>query len=81
MVHWLNLLADLQVRNAADYDTVRQTVQRIIDLFPDAPGADTARNRLNLLKLELKGQKAGPTVKMGTYEQDIGLKRGLPNQP
>ena len=79
-VHWLNLLADLQIRRSAGYETVRQTVQRIIDLFPDSAAAQTARNRLDHLKLELKAKEESPTVKLGTYEQDIGLKRGLPHQ-
>jgi outer membrane protein assembly factor BamD (BamD/ComL family) len=80
VVRWLNLLADLQIRQAADYETVRQTVQRILDLYPDAAAAQTARNRLDHLKLELKGKESSQTVKLGSYEQDIGLKRGLPHQ-
>jgi tetratricopeptide (TPR) repeat protein len=80
VVHWLNLLADLQVKHLADYETVRQTLQRIIDLYPDAAAAQTARNRLDLVKLELKAHQKGQTVRMGVYEQNIGLKRGLPPQ-
>jgi hypothetical protein len=80
VVHWLNLLADLQIRHGADYETVRQTVQRIIDLHPDTAAAHTARNRLDYLKLELKGVQKSSTVELGSYEQDIGLKRGLPHQ-
>lgn len=75
VVHWLNVLADFQVRHGANYETVRATVQRIIDLYPKSAVADVAANRITLLKLELKAIKeAGPAVKMGTYEQDIGLK-------
>jgi outer membrane protein assembly factor BamD (BamD/ComL family) len=80
VVRWLNLLADLQIRHAADYETVRQTVQRIIDRFPETAAAENARNRIDLLKLELKGQQQTQTVKLGTYEQDIGLKRGSPHK-
>jgi outer membrane protein assembly factor BamD (BamD/ComL family) len=80
VVHWLNLLADLQIRHGADYETIRQTVQRIVDLYPGSNMAQTARSRLDHLKLELKGKEKSPTVRMGTYEQNIGLKRGLPNQ-
>ncbi len=80
VVHWLNLLADLQVRHSADYETVRQTLQRIINLFPDAAAAQTARNRLDHLKLEFKARQAGQTLKLGAYEQDIGLKGNLPRQ-
>lgn len=80
VVHWLNLLADLQVQHSGDYETIRQTVQRIIDLFPGTAAAQTARNRLDYLRLELKGKQKSPTVKVGSYDQDLGLKHGSPNQ-
>ena len=78
IVRWLNLLADLQIRQGADYETVRATVQRIIDHNPKAAPANLARNRLAMLKLELKAQQSNQSVKLGTYEQNIGLKQGLP---
>lgn len=74
VAHWLNLLADLQIRHGANYETVRATVQRIVDLFPDLAAAEVARNRIVRLKLELKGKQKVDSVKLGTYEQDIGLK-------
>lgn len=80
VVHWLNLLADLQVQLSGDYETIHQTVQRIIDLFPGTAAAQTARNRLDYLRLELKGRQKSQTVKVGSYEQDLGLKRGSPHQ-
>ncbi len=78
VVHWLNLLADLQIRHGADYDTVRQTLERIVDRYPDHAAAGLARSRMDLLKLELKGKVKNQDVKLGTYEQNIGLKHGAP---
>jgi tetratricopeptide (TPR) repeat protein len=76
VVRWLNLLADLQIRCGADYDTVRGTLQRIIDRDPNFAAAENARKRINLIKLEMKGkQKPNQAVKLGSYEQNIGLKR------
>jgi tetratricopeptide (TPR) repeat protein len=75
VVHWLNLLADLQIRSGAAYDTIRETLQRIIDLDPAVAAAEVARRRLNLLKLELKGKQNSQDVKLGSYEQKIGLTR------
>jgi outer membrane protein assembly factor BamD (BamD/ComL family) len=75
VVHWLNLLADLQIRHAAKYEAVRPTLQRIIDLFPNSPTAELAANRIIYLKLELKGKEKSQPVKLGSYEQDIGLKQ------
>jgi tetratricopeptide (TPR) repeat protein len=78
VAHWLNLLADLQVHHGADYDTVRRTLELIIARFANSAVADRARTRLAHLKLELKAQQETPGVKMGVYEQRLGLKRGPP---
>jgi len=75
VVHWLNLLADLQIRSGAPYETVRETLQRIIDRHPDLAAAEMARHRLSLLRLELKASEKTGAVKLGAYEQNIGLKR------
>jgi tetratricopeptide (TPR) repeat protein len=80
VAHWLNLLADLQIRLGADYEMVRPTLEKIMERFPDLSVAEIARTRLDRLKLELKGQKETPGVKLGVYEQNIGLKYGSPRQ-
>ena len=77
----LNLLADLQIRHGMDYDTIRQTLEQIAERFPGTAVAEMARTRLGHLKLELKAQKETPDVKLGVYEQNIGLKSRLPPQP
>jgi tetratricopeptide (TPR) repeat protein len=78
VAHWLNLMADLQIRCGESYETVRQTVQRVIDREPTGPTAQVARNRLDRLRLEFKAREQNQSVKMGSYEQNIGLKKGLP---
>jgi len=77
VVRWLNILADLQVREGCDYETITPTLQRIIDRAPELAAAHLARNRLALLKLEIKARQKNEDVKMGVYEQNIGLKQGL----
>jgi tetratricopeptide (TPR) repeat protein len=74
IVRWLNQLADLQVRNGVDYETIKKTLERIIELDPNLAAAETARKRIALLKLELKAKQDKQAVKLGTYEQNIGLK-------
>lgn len=75
IAHWLNLLTDLQIHAGADFETIRPTLEKIIELFPDLPVADLARRRLGILKLEIKGRQEGPAGKvLGDYEQNIGLK-------
>jgi hypothetical protein len=77
VVRWLNLLADLQVRRGCGLAEVKETLQRIIDLYPEAAAAKNAERRMEMLKLELKGQEnKSQAVKLGSYEQYLGLKKG-----
>ncbi len=80
VVRWLNLLADFQVRLGADLAVVQQTLQRIIDMDPNVAAAELARNRMGLLKLEIKGKEKGQAVRLGTYEQNLGLKGSPPRR-
>jgi hypothetical protein len=81
VAHWLTVLANLQIRHGADYDTVRQTLEKIVTAFPGLPVAESARSRIAHLKLEIKGvERETPGKKLGVYEQNIGLKYGSPYQ-
>ena len=73
---WLNLLATIQIERGADLNSVRATLERIPELFPNLSLAEMARRRIELLNNELKGQKETSTVKLGVYEQNLGLKYG-----
>ncbi len=73
-VHWLNLLADLQIQHAGDVAGARQALQRIVDSFPRSAAAETAKNRMVHLQLELRARQESQVVKLGSYEQNIGLK-------
>ncbi len=75
VVHWLNLMADMQVQENADLDLVRATLQRIVDTFPDLAAATTARRRIETLRFELKSKEKNKQVQLGVYEQNIGLKQ------
>jgi tetratricopeptide (TPR) repeat protein len=75
VARWLNAIADIQMKQGADVEAARQTLQRIIDRFPDQALAETARHRINLLGLEQKARAKGHSVRLGTYEQNIGLKK------
>jgi hypothetical protein len=73
---WLNLLATIQIEHGVGLDSVRATLERIPEFFPNLSFAETARRRIELLNNEFKGQKKTSTVKLGVYEQNIGLKYG-----
>jgi tetratricopeptide (TPR) repeat protein len=80
VVHWLNLLADLQLRHDAGYDTISQTLGRSSNGIRPGRGGHRPQP-LDLLKLELKAKQINQPVKLGTYEQNIGLKRGVRSVP
>ena len=74
VAHWLNLVADLQIKGGADYDTVRTTLLTIADLYPQSSVAEIARNRIDRLRLEFKAKEKSQAVQLGSYEQRLGLK-------
>jgi hypothetical protein len=78
IAHWLHLLATLQVELGADIETVRLTLGKIVESFPDLPVAELARRRLDRLENEFKGLRQSARIKLGNYEQNIGLKYGAP---
>jgi hypothetical protein len=79
VIHWLNLLADLQVKHGAAFETIHATVLRIAELYPNSADAQRALHRLDRIKLELRSRQTSQTVKLGNYEQDIGLKMKKPS--
>jgi tetratricopeptide (TPR) repeat protein len=80
VANWLNLLANFQVELGADLATVRATLEQIVTRFPDLPLADVTRRRLARINSEFKGKVETPGVKLGEYEQNIGLKYGAPGK-
>jgi len=81
IAHWLNLLATFQVELGAEVAAVTATLERIVEMFPDLPAAEVAQRRLARINLEFHGKKEKtPNVKLGVYEQNIGLKYGLPRK-
>jgi hypothetical protein len=81
VVKWLNELADLQLKTAAGIDAAKVTLERITTQFAGTPWAEQAAARLRLLGLDRRGKEATRTLKLGTYEKNIGLKRGDPTIP
>jgi hypothetical protein len=59
----------------AELADVRRTLMRVVDLDPYAAAANRARSRLDLLALELRGKQKSQAVKLGSYEQNLGLKK------
>lgn len=75
VIHWLNKITDLHLRFAGDIVAAAATLDRIIEGYPHSAASDAAMNRKLRLKLEIRGKKESQVVKLGSYEQNIGLKR------
>jgi hypothetical protein len=73
-VHWLNLLADLHISVDVNPVSARQALQRIIETCPGTVDAEKANQRLLFIDRDLKNLKEGTTLRIGEYEQNIGLK-------
>jgi tetratricopeptide (TPR) repeat protein len=81
VIFWLNMMADFYSRQSANLEKAQECLQRIIKMDPESGPAQQARQRLSLLALELRGQQATTEYKLGTYEQNLGLKEGGPKPP
>jgi tetratricopeptide (TPR) repeat protein len=68
---WLNLLADIQVKEADDCAAAQQTLERLIALEPEGAAAELARQRLRTLGLEARGKQKSQAIKLGSREQEL----------
>lgn len=80
VAEWLNLLATYQIELGADVATVCGTLRRITERYPNSPAAEVAQRRLERVAHELRAREATSTVKLGEYEQRLGLKTGRPGK-
>jgi len=74
VAHWLNLLADLELKHTNAIAQPFATLQRIIDLYPGTAAAENASHRQRILKLELKGQQKSEAIKLPATDQRLGLR-------
>jgi TolA-binding protein len=73
VVRLLNLLADIQVRLGGGPELAKQTLDRIIQAYPESAAAENARHRLAYLKMEMRSHEKAQAIKLGSYQKNIGL--------
>jgi hypothetical protein len=81
VVRWLNELADLQLKSPDGTGVAKLTLERIVQLYPDSQWSQQAESRIHLLGMDRRAKSAPKTVRLGTYEANIGLKCGDPSIP
>ncbi len=70
IVHWLNLLAHLELDTVGDISAARAALERIVTRFPKSAAAQQARQRIGLLALELRGKQKSRTFRLGSSDND-----------
>lgn len=81
VVNWLNDLADVHLKAPDGVAAARLALERIGQKFPGSQWEAQAKSRISLLGLDQRAKSVPKTLKLGSYEQNIGLKRGDPTIP
>lgn len=66
IAHWMNLLADMQVRATGTTELAAATLHHLIERFPNQAFTEVARQRLAMLALEVKRYEKDRVVKMAS---------------
>lgn len=78
---WLNRIADLHLRSETGSAAARAALEDICARYPDSPAAEQATMRLATFGRAEKAKQGPKVIKLGSYEQNIGLKRGSADIP
>lgn len=76
--HWLNMLVDFHVRVDQDRAAADAALRRVVSLFPGSAVAGLAESRLAHLDGEFRRNNKSQVLKLGSYEENVGLKGQLP---
>lgn len=81
-VRWLNMLCDFHVRVDGDTVKAREALLRIGELFPGGAAEAAAAKRMPFLERDAANAKRNrPAVRLGDYDQNIGIRSGRPKPP
>lgn len=77
VVAWLNRIADIHLQaEIAEEPLARAALEEILTRYPGSTWAEQASQRLALLGRSARAKIPTATLKIGVYEQNIGLKQG-----
>jgi len=78
---WLNRIADLHLQAGNGLPAAKAALEEIHTRFPGSAWAEQAAIRIGTLGRSERIREAPRTLQIGTYEQNIGLKRGSADIP
>ena len=80
IARWLNMLVDFHINLNQDPEGARAALRRIIELFPGSAVAGLAESRLAYLEGEFRKNRESQVLKLGSYEDNLGLKGQVPKR-
>jgi tetratricopeptide (TPR) repeat protein len=80
IAHWLNMRVDFHRDINQDESAARAALERIIVLFPGSAAAGLAESRLMHLTGEFRKNRKSQVLKLGSYEENVGLKGNVPKR-
>ena len=80
IVHWLNTRVDFHRDIDQNEAAARTTLERIMTLFPGSAAAGLAESRLMHLTGEFRKNRKSQVLKLGSYEDNVGLKGNVPKR-
>lgn len=81
IAHWLNKLVDLHLSVDGDRVAAENALHRILQLFPGSAVAGLAQSRLAHLDGEFRRNAKSQVLRLGSYEDNLGLKGQVPKNP
>jgi outer membrane protein assembly factor BamD (BamD/ComL family) len=75
VTRWLNMLADFHVRVDQDKLAAEGALRRVVQLYPKSAVAAQAEQRIAYLETEMLKNKKSQALKLGSYENNMGLNR------
>ncbi|MSU35485.1 MAG: hypothetical protein EXS36_10290 [Pedosphaera sp.] len=78
VARWMNQWADLHLGTFDDLAAARAVLEQLRQRFPGSIWADSAQHRLARIGTGTGGVPPPKTLKLGNYEQNIGLKQSSP---
>ena len=76
VAEWLTRISDWHARDPETLPLAKVALQEIVDRYPDTAQAVAARSRLSTIGRVVRTRQRTATLKLGEYEQNIGLKPG-----
>jgi tetratricopeptide (TPR) repeat protein len=81
IARWLNMLADFHIALGPDRPAAEAALTRLVEEYPNTAAAANAEKRIAYMENEMRKNKTSQAMKLGSYDQNIGLMGQVPRDP